>query len=114
MLTLKLLQDFTGIETFLECLKWLKRDKYDHMPVLKCVRTKKPKVIFGKEVAPMKFDDDELTIVMVELKAAAMDEVYAQLPTRQDIEKIEQSIDSLLPNHRREEVLEILSKIITK
>jgi len=113
MITKKILEELTGVKSFFEFYKELKRGGYDKQPYVQCVKVEPATVKRGNATKRVEVDEG-VTIVVIECKAEALEELYDQLPTLADMEKISQSIDQFLPSHRREEVLHILSQIPTR
>jgi len=106
------LKRLTGFDTFLECFAWLKRINKDKSPVIKCPKAEARTVeVFGKLIT---VQDEPETILIQDVKLEALEEIWRNLPTQEEIHRVNQSIDAFMPGHRRDEVLQILSKIPTK
>ena len=105
------LERLTGFRSFTECFNWLKREKKDKTRVITCKKEGETKTVFGKPIA---IPPETTHIEVSEIKLEALEEIHKALPTREEIEKINQSIDRFLPEWKREEAIALLSKIPTK
>lgn len=105
------LKRLTGFDSFLECFQWLKRDKLDNKISIKVVKEAGEVMVFGK---PIKVEAEEKFILISEIKAEALEEIYSALPTRDDKAKINQSLGVNLQRWQFDELNQIINKIPTK
>lgn len=110
-MTKELLEKFIGFPTFFECVKWLYREGLDKKVSVRGTTRESEKIIFGQKV-PVPSETMQFSIP--ELKSKALEEIIKALPSKEDQEKILQSISEQIPGYKRDEVFQIIYKIPTK